>query len=229
MSVLKRVAVTAAATTLVAATVATGGPASAAPIKIKGKVTGTSTIAKTGDTLRLPKGSTLRAGLKLAKAKIVNGSLEVPTITAHMNAKIPGLPLPGVPTTAKVNMVQTKPIKGKIFRKGPNRGHVKTVAYTRLAIPKVTLDVPIPILNGVNIVQNTCTTKPFKISMLSENKFSLNGRLHVKPTFTIPAFDKCDIVNIPPLDLRDSLLTQLLSGPGNKLNLKIGPMKLDKD
>lgn len=226
MSVLKRVAVAAAATTLVAATVGAGGPAAAAPIKIKGKVTGTSTIAKTGDKLKLPKGSLLRASLKLKAAEIVKGSLEVPTITARMNASIGGLP--GVPTKAKVNMVQTRPITGKIFRKGKNKGHVKTVAYTRLAVPKVTLDLPLPIVNGVNIVQDTCTTKPFRIAMLSENKFSLEGRLHVKPTFTIPEFDKCDILNVPPLDLRDTLLTQLLSGPGNKLNLWIGPMKLDR-
>lgn len=230
MSVLRRVTLGVAATTLLTTAIAVGGPpASAAPIKIKAKVTGTSTIAKTGDKLRLPKGAMLRAHLNLRKAKISKGSLEVPTITAHMNAKIPGLDfLPGVPTTAKVNMVQTAPITGKIFRRGPNKGHVKTVAHTRLAIPKVTLDVPIPILNGINIVQDTCTTDPFKIKMVSENKFSLNGKLHVKPTFTIPKFDKCSIVNVPPFGLRNTLLTQLLSGPGNTLNLKIGPVKLDR-
>ena len=227
MSVLKRAAAVAAAGALVATTVAAGGsPASASKIKIKAKVTGTSTIAKTGDKLTLPKGAKLTSNLVLPGGKIRKGVLTVPTITAHMNAKIPGLDfLPPVPTTAKVRMVQTKNIRGRILQKGKNKGHLKTTAHTRLAVPKVTLDVPIPILDGINIVQDTCTTEPFKIKMLSKNKLNLNKKIAVNTTFTIPKFDGCSIVNVPPFDLRNNLLTQLLSGPGNKLNLKIGPIK----
>lgn len=221
MSVLKRVAVGAAATALVTATVAAGGPASASEIKIKAKVRGTSTVAKTGDKLTLPKGANLKTSLFLPSGKIRKGVMTVPTITAHMNAKIG--PLPGVPTTAKVNMVQTKKITGKVPRKGKNKGHLVSTANLRLAIPDVRLDIPI--LNGINIVQNTCTTDPFKIKMISKKKLDLEKAMVINSTFTIPKFDGCSIVNVPPLDLRNSLLTQLLSGPGNKLHLKVGPIK----
>ena len=226
MSVLKRAAALAAASALVFAGVGAGGPASASKIKIKAKVRGTATIAKTGDTLQLPKGAKLTSNLVLPGGKIRKGRLEVPTITAHMNAKIPGLEfLPPVPTTAKVRMVQTRNIRGRVIQKGKNRGHMRAVAHTRLAVPKVTLDVPLPILDGINIVQKTCTTEPFKITMLSTNKLNLNKKIKVNATYTIPKFDGCSIVNVPPFGLRNSLLTQLLSGPGNTLKLQIGPLR----
>lgn len=226
MSVLKRAAAVAAASALVFAGVGAGGPASASKIKIKAKVRGTTTIAKTGDTLRLPKGAMMTSNLVLPGGKIRKGNLKVPTITAHMNAKIPGLDfLPAVPTKAKVRMVQTKHVRGRIIQKGKNKGHMRAVAHTRLAVPKVTLDVPIPILDGINIVQETCTTKPFKITMLSTNKLNLNKKIMVNTKFKIPAFDGCSIVNVPPFGLRNSLLTQLLSGPGNTLKLQIGPLR----
>lgn len=224
MSVLKRTAVVAAASALVVASVGSGGPANAAKIKVKAKVTGTSTIAKTGDKLKLPKGAKLTSNLIIPVGKLRNGVLKVPTITAHMNTSlVDGLPT--IPVKAKVNMVQTKKIRGKIIRKGKNKGHLRGVAHTRLAIPHAVLDYPL--LNGINIVQDTCTTKPFKIKMLSSKKLQLEKAFRVNTTFTIPEFDGCSIVNAPPLGLRNSLLTQLVSGPGNKLNLKIGPVEAD--
>ncbi|UYM03570.1 hypothetical protein [Solicola gregarius] len=228
MSVLKRVAIGAAATALVTATIAAGGPASASEIKIKGKVAGSSTVAKSGDTLTLPRGASLKASLFLPSGKIRKGVMDVPTITAHMDAKIPGLDfLPGVPMKAKVNMVQVAPITGKVPSKGKNKGHMVSAATVRFAIPKATLDVPIPVLDGINIVQDTCTTEPFKIKMISNKKLNLDKKIIIDTKFTIPKFDGCSIVNVPPFGLRNTLLTQLLSGPGNTLHLEVGPLKSD--
>lgn len=217
MSVLKRVVLGAAATTLVASTMATGGPATASEIKIKAPVTGTASVKKTDTTLKLPDGAQMTSTLVLPKGKLIDGKLKVPQITAHLNAL--GL----VPVVAKVNMVQTADVTGQIIQKGENKGHLKAIAHNRLAIPFAAVDTPLS--SGINIVQNTCTTVPFDIKMLSTNKLNLDKKIKVKTTFTIPKFDNCDIVNIPPLDLRDTLLTQLMSGPGNELNLAIGPIE----
>ncbi|MGH3358914.1 MAG: hypothetical protein ACRDO7_08920 [Nocardioidaceae bacterium] len=217
MSVLKRVALGAAATTLVTTAVAAGGPATASEIKIKAPVTGSTTVKKTDTTLKLPKGSRMTSSLILPGGKLRKGKLEVPQITAHIKAA--GI----VPIVSKVNLRQTKNIRGQILQKGKNRGHLKATAHNRIAIPFAAVDFPL--LDGINIVQDTCTTVPFEIKLLSVDKLNLEKKIKIKTTFTIPKFDKCDIANVPPFDLRDTLLTQLMSGPGNKLNLKIGPIE----
>lgn len=58
------------------------------------------------------------------------------------------------------------------------------------------------------------------------DKMQLLKASTVTSTFTIPAFTGCGIKELGKLDPRDQLITDKLSGPGNTMNLVVGPAVL---
>ena len=182
MSRRHRLVAAGAATALVLGGALVGGsPAQAAPgFGVKGKVTGSIYAAKTDSTIVIPRGGMFRGKLSFQQGVgyVKQGDLALPTMTAEVTA------LGFIPTVAKIDLVQMRPSNVVIGRKGK----ATFTARVKLSVPDVRVDAPL--LNGLNIVKDTCQSKPFTLKLVSKNRFSLNGKLDLRGTFAIPAFVK---------------------------------------
>ncbi|WP_109510345.1 hypothetical protein [Nocardioides speluncae] len=201
----------AAAATIAGSTLVGAAPAQAADINVTIPITGTSTLKKQNATLTLPAGAKMTGVLS---GDTVTGSMTIPTITAKL--RIFGVPTLG-DTTSTVKIVETKPAVTKL----EVDGSVKVTSTFRLELPKVTSDV----LPSVNVVRPTCRTKEIS-AVLTAAKFDLFTPFALSGTFTIPAFEKCGYSLFGLPSGRDLLMTSLLSGPDNRMDLMAGPVQI---
>lgn len=186
----------------------TAGPAHADPVKVSFPVAGTATVKKQNTTLTLPNGGTLAGNFDLSTFALTGGTLSIPTFTAKI--RLGGIAFLG-DTTSTVKIVQTAATTANV----QSDGTVKAVASLQLQLPRVSSDL----LPSLNIVSSTCHTQTFQVTLTSSNKFSLSDALKMSGTYTIPSFSQCGF-------LRDQLLTSLLSGSGNQMNLTVGPISM---
>lgn len=213
-----RVATFAAAAVVAGSTALIGAPASTAAVSTAGggtpvtlPVTGEAFLAKRNTTLHLPAGAKMVG--TLAPDLTVTGELTIPETTAKM--RILNIPKIG-DTTSTVRIVGTAPTITKIDAKN---GLAMTVTNKfRIELPRVSSDL----LPKLNIVLPTCRTKEITATMTGY--FKLSGPSAISGTFDIPAFEKCgySIFGLP--SARDLLLTELISGPNNTMNLQVGPL-----
>jgi len=204
----RALAATAAAVTV---PVAFAGPALAAGIKFTAPVTGTATIAKTGQTETVPAGTTTYGEVN---GDTITSSMNVPVITTRV--RLLDLPQYG-DATATVKIIETRPAVTKTKLDGSADG----TAYFRISVPAVYADA----MPGVNLVSVTCGT-PEIVAPVHSDKLDLLKASPVTSVFTIPAFTGCGIAAFGTADPRDQMITDKVSGPGNTMNLLVGPAVL---
>ncbi|KAA1422747.1 hypothetical protein FE697_011310 [Mumia zhuanghuii] len=212
MSITKRFAGAAAVGAMIfGGLAATVTPANAQPVTLP--ITGTTTVAAQNATLTIPEGASLDGDFSFGPPISVVGDVNIPTI----NAQIRLLGIPGLgDTTSKVNLVQTGQTKASV-----GDGGIVNVDLTfRLDVPRVSSDL----LPFINIVRSGCHTGEIKTTLHSTSPFSLTEPVSLEGEFTIPKFEGCGF-KIGPTSGRDLLLTSLLSGPGNTMSLKAGPIQ----
>lgn len=196
---------------LAGTTLAGAVPAQAADINVTIPITGTSTLKKQNATLTLPAGGQMKGVLS---GDTVTGTMTIPTITAKL--RIYGVPTFG-DTTSTVKIVETKPAITKL----EVDGSVRVTSTFRLELPKVSSDL----FPGVNLVRPTCRTREIS-AVLTAAKFELFTPFPLAGTFAIPAFENCGYSLFGLPSPRDLLMTSLLSGPDNKMDLMAGPVQL---
>jgi hypothetical protein len=195
--------ITASAGLLTAAGLAaTAGPASAdTVVNVHYALTGTTFIKKLNTTVNLGSG-TLSAAVDLTTGTSTS-TLSLPPATASVNE------LGILPVSATTEMIQN----------GPATGTVNLTTNTITSTASVTLKITKLTVAGLTLpVGNSCQTTPFNISISSGAGFTVSGGGPVSGTYTIPPFHHC---------LLNTLLLNLtIPGPGNTLNLMLGPLQL---
>lgn len=208
---INRTRALAATTAAVAVPLALAGPALAAGIAFSAPVTGTTTIAKSGQTESVPAGATMQGEIN---GDTITSSMTIPAATTRV--RLLDLPQYG-DATATVQIIETRPSVTKTKLDGSADG----TAYFRISIPALYADA----LPGVNLVSATCGT-PEIVAQTHSDKLDLFKASPVTSVFTIPAFTGCGIAALGALDPRDQLITDNVSGPGNTMNLMVGPAVL---
>ncbi|QMW67167.1 hypothetical protein H4N58_04380 [Mumia sp. ZJ1417] len=196
---------------MIGSLVATAAPASAVPVTLP--ISGTTTVAKQNATLEIPEGAKLTGDFDFGPPISVVGDLSIPTIDAHIRL----LGIPGLgDTTSTVKIVQTRKAAATVG----NDGIVVVDVAFRLEVPRVSSDL----LPFLNIVRSGCRTGEVTTTLRSTEPFSLTEPANLVGEFTIPGFQGCGF-KVGPTSGRDFLLTQLLSGSGNQMSLKAGPIQ----
>ncbi|KHL08968.1 Ig-like domain-containing protein [Mumia flava] len=208
-----------AAAGLTAALLATT-PADAAPVPVVLPISGTTTLANPlagGAVLTMPEGARLRGDFDLATSG-VTGTMEIPEITAKVRAL--GLPWIGDTTSTVV----LEPIGDTVAVVGDG-GIVTADTTFRIALPDVRSDLPL--LRLINLGGPTCRTGDVTARLVSSEPFSLTDPIAMSAAFTIGDLHGCpDVLGLPA---GDWLLSTLLSGDGNRLDLTVGPISPDPD
>lgn len=168
------------------------------------QVSGSVTDAKLGVTLKIPAGATL-TGEGDVTSGMLTASLSVPPIDETIT--LFGL----VPVTIRGALEQSGPVSGSIGLSNTGELSLKASGAANL----VTQSIGILFLN-INLGCKTSTpiALPFDIEE-PVNAFS-SGSVSVTDTVTIPSFSGCGALN-------SALVTALLSGSGNKINITTEP------
>ncbi|HVK22522.1 MAG TPA: hypothetical protein VM677_14280 [Actinokineospora sp.] len=185
----------------VAAGLAVAPVASADPIwPLAWTITGTTTIAKPGLTVPIPAGAKFVGQIDFADWKIT-GETTIPDLVSK------GKLLNAVPYTAIVRQVTTKPMDGGLID-----GKVQVNRYFKLQIVKLSLDF----LPNVNLVPAGCTTSADSVAKLvNTTPVDLAKPMGIGGEFVIPSFTRCGLLT--------PILTSMMSGPGNKMDLTFTP------
>jgi hypothetical protein len=81
----------------------------------------------------------------------------------------------------------------------------------------VSLEITSISVAGVNIpVGSSCATSPFDVTISSDPGFTIGGGGPISGSFTISDFHHCGITT--------PILNLLIPGPGNTLDLTLGPL-----
>ncbi|WP_436493572.1 hypothetical protein [Actinokineospora sp. HUAS TT18] len=181
--------------------VALAPAASADPIiPLTWSITGTTTIAKPGLSVPIPPGAKFVGQIDLADWKLT-GETTIPDLVSK------GKLLNAVPYTAIVRQVATKPLDGGIVD-----GKVQVNRYFRLQIIKLSVDF----LPNLNLVPAGCTTSADSVSTLTNTTpIDLFKPMGLTGEFAIPSFTKCGLLT--------PVITSMMSGPGNKMDLTFTP------
>ncbi|KHL15616.1 hypothetical protein CLV56_1040 [Mumia flava] len=171
-------------------------------------ISGTSELAKQDGTLDI--NGDLTGTLNLGPpVSLADGVLDIDQIEGHIRL----LGIPGLgDTTSTINLIQTQPTTAVT----DSEGYVTVDLAFKLGVPRVSSDL----LPWINIVRSSCGTGEIQTTLRSTNTFSLDGTLNLVGEYTIPKFKNCDY-----LGARNALLTSLLSGSGNTLELEAGPIQ----
>lgn len=199
----RRLAAVAAGTSLLAAIgiAATAGPASADDvIGVHYALTGTTFLAKLNTTVNLGPG-------------ILAGSIDLTNLTSTSTMMLPPVTVSVqafgfTPASATVELIQNSPAADNVINGIDTSDANVTLKVTSLTI----LGHSVP-------VGDQCQTTPFIITLNAQPGFTENGGGPLAGTFTIPFFHHCGI-NTPLLNLT-------IPGPGNTINLNLGPVQFD--
>lgn len=167
-------------------------------------VSGSVTTAKLGLGLNIPAGSTFSADADLT-AETLSATLFTPPINETVT--LFGL----VPVTIRANLVQAGPINGHASL---SEGGTVTMAATGGA----NLTVKSFGIAFFNISLGCTTVRPIELPLnVSEPVNALaSGSISISASVTVPPFGGCN-------PLSAALVTSLISGSGNKLNITVTP------
>lgn len=181
--------------------VAAAPSASADPVyPLAWTITGNTTIAKPGLVVPIPPGAKFVGQIDFADWKIT-GTTTIPDLVSK------GKLLNALPYTAIVRQVATKPLDG-----GLSGGKVEVNRYFRLQILKLSLDF----LPNVNLVPPGCgTTEDSVVKLTNTTPVDLVKPMGLAGDYTIPGFAKCGVLT--------PVITSMMSGPGNKMELTFTP------
>lgn len=217
MSLRTRIAAIAAASTVAVGLIGVAAPANAEPINVTLPLSGSTTLAKQGAKITLPAGGSIVGDFDLGdgatRPTLSNGKLSIPEFSTKLQIKQLG---PLGPTTSKVKIVPTKPINATVTADN----YIEATTAFRINLTDVRSDI----LPFFSIAKPTCVSGEIPITLKSTNKFSLTDTFNLEGTYNLPSFTKCGDGLFG--GAIDGLLTTLLSGPGNTLSLKAGPLPL---
>jgi hypothetical protein len=163
--------------------------------------TGSSYIKKLNTTINIGTG-TLAATVDLTTGTSTS-TLTVPPSTISMKE------FGFIPVTVTTQMVQN----------GPATGTANLNTNTISSTSSVILEIASISVAGINIpVGNSCQTSPFSVTIASDPGFTISGGGPISGSFTISNFHHCGITT--------PILNLLIPGPGNTLNLTLGPLQI---
>ncbi|GAA2676683.1 MULTISPECIES: hypothetical protein [Actinosynnema] len=170
-------------------------PSASAGIVVNYRVDGTNRVAKFGSDLTIGPGS-LSAEIDLLAGSIT-GQLELPPSDGYF------LSFGFVPTTSRVDLIPVNPVRGTI-----KEGQVTATALITIRLGDV-------VVGGQPLdVGPDCRTAEPAVLELS-GPFDLTA-IPMEAVFTIPPFTGCQ-----GAERLDPLLTGLVSGPGNGVELTL--------
>ncbi|MFE0025695.1 hypothetical protein [Amycolatopsis sp. NPDC059021] len=202
----RRLAVLTAATALGLSTIAVA-PASADEVEfpVSYQVSGSTTVKKTGSTMRLGPGS-------LDGALIVNTDTNAVSLKA--NLKLPDAQadislLAGLfRVKAKVRITPTGPVTGTLAD-----GTLTTHATANMEISNIWAGPIVPIFPLPTVPGSCKTVKPIEMNLTAKNVDIFNPPIKVSGSYTIPEFTNCFIADVA--------LGAMVSGPDNALTLEM--------
>ncbi|WP_410621221.1 hypothetical protein [Amycolatopsis sp. cmx-8-4] len=203
---LKRLAVlTSAAAVVLTGVAVTPASADIIPIAVSYKVTGSSTVKKTGSALKLGPGS-LKGNLLIddqTGSVGLSANLTLPPAQADISL------LSGIfRIKAKVKVTPLGPVTGSIAD-----GNLVTKAKANMEIYDIWAGPIVPII-PLPTVPGSCKTKtPLDLNLSAQDIDITAPAFTVKGTYTIPEFTNCFIADIA--------LGALISGPGNTISLDL--------
>ncbi|MET8994111.1 hypothetical protein [Amycolatopsis sp. Hca4] len=203
---LKRLAVLTSATAVVLGGVAvTPASADIIEIPVSYSVAGTTTVKKTGSTMKLGPGS-------------LQGNLIIDDQTGSVGLKA-DLTLP--PSQADISLVSGLfriKAKVKVIPLGPATGTIAdgtltTHAKANMEISDIWVGLLAPVI-PLPTVPGACRTKtPVELNLVAPDIDITAPKITVGATYTIPEFSNCFIA--------DLALGALVSGPGNTISLDL--------
>jgi hypothetical protein len=197
-----------AATVGIAMTTVIVAPASAddvVPIPVSYKVTGSTTVAKTGSAMTLGPGA-LNGNLLIDNdtgAVGLNADLTLPPATANISL-ISGI----FKIKATVTITPTAPITGSIAN-----GDLNTHASANMSISDIWVGPLVPVIPLPTVPGACKTVTPIDLNLTAKNVDIFAPSFRVTGTYTIPSFNNCFIADIA--------LGALVSGPNNTIALDL--------
>ncbi|WP_020671170.1 hypothetical protein [Amycolatopsis nigrescens] len=191
-----------AAASMPAAAVLGAAPASAAvsaAIKVQYPVNGTSTVKKTGGSMTLGPGTLDTTVLTRPGGGDLTGNLALPPARTSFEAG--GF----IPVKATVTVIPTAPVTG-VIAQGVVTTHAE--AYIQLS------DIWVAGIFYTPVGNECKTATPVSMDLKSTGSFTVFNGGKVAGSYTIPDFKNCTIFG--------PLLTSLVSGPDNTIELTLG-------
>jgi hypothetical protein len=165
--------------------------------------TGSLTIAKLRQSVKLPAGSTFNGTLDLSTGQLT-GHVGIPQFSARLTVL-------GVPVNATLQFVEAQPVSGTV-----KLGATSTVSATASATIKITR-LSSPLLPILNLAGPFCrTSSPVVLPLnASAPALQLFSGVTFSGTTTIPPLQGCGLAT--------PLLTLLMAGPNNPFSVSIAP------
>jgi hypothetical protein len=164
-----------------------------------GNVTGATILAKPKVTVPVPK-STFGAVIDLADGSIT-GDIAVPDLTMKMKA------LNLLPITATIRLVPNGQTAGKVDLAA---GKIQATTSFTIKVVRVVSDLT----PKLNLVTAGCTASgPSTVPLYNAGPINLGGSTPLEGIYEVPSFKNCGILTL--------LLTHLISGPGNTLQINL--------
>jgi hypothetical protein len=203
---LKRLAVlTSAAAVVLGGVAVTPASADVIEIPVSYKVAGTTTVKKTGSTMKLGPG-TLKGNLIIddqTGSVGLSADLTLPPSQADISL-VSGL----FRIKAKVKVIPLGPATGTIAD-----GTLTTHAKANMEISDIWVGLLVPVI-PLPTVPSACRTKtPVDLNLVAPDIDITSPKITVGATYTIPEFSNCFIA--------DLALGALVSGPGNTISLDL--------
>lgn len=193
----------ACACSLVAAIgLAAAASASAATIPLSNwSLSGSLTLAKLGQSVALPAGSTFNGGLDLSTDQLT-GDVSIPQFTSRLYVL-------GLPVDATLQFAEAAPVSGQV-----TIGATSTITATASEnIHIVRLSSP---LLPLNLVGNSCrTSAPVVLPLNYSGPLTLTTGFSFSGKATIPPLQGCGLAT--------PLLSLLMSGPNNPFSITLAP------
>lgn len=164
------------------------------------QVSGTLRLAKLGQTVAFPAGSTFNGSADLSTGSI-SGNVFVPPFTSTIR-------ILGIPTQVSQRIVQATPVSGSVSLGSGGTVTIKSSTSDTIYLTSVGL--------GPFTIPTTCrTSSPVLFSLNYTGPLTLSTGFHFTGTTTIPHLTGCGLLG--------PVLSLLLSGPGNAYSLSIAP------
>jgi hypothetical protein len=165
--------------------------------------TGSLTIAKLKQSVKLPPGSTFNGSLDFSTDKLT-GHVSIPQFTARLSVL-------GVPVDATLQFVEAQPVSGTV-----TLGATSTISATASATIHITR-LSSPLLPILNLAGPSCQTSSPVVLPLSASAplLQLFSGATFNGTTTIPLLRGCGLAT--------PLLNLLMAGPNNPFTVSIAP------
>jgi hypothetical protein len=162
------------------------------------QVGGTLTLAKLGQSIALPAGSTFNGSANLTTHQL-SGHVSIPEFTSTIRVL-------GIPTQVTTKLEEAQPLQGTVDVDPDFTTHIRSSTSAILRITRLRL--------GLLSVPTTCrTADPIPLTLNYDGPFAFP--LVFDGTTTIPRLTGCGLLG-PTLGL-------LVSGPGNTYHLTLSP------